>query len=58
VGFGIKDPAQAADIAAFADAVVVGSALVQRLAEAGDAVAEAGAFIGPLRAALDAPARA
>src|SRR5581483_6147854 len=32
VGFGIKTPAQAAEIAAIADAAVVGSALVQRLA--------------------------
>ena len=32
VGFGIKDPAQAAAVARAADAAVVGSALVQRLA--------------------------
>jgi tryptophan synthase alpha chain len=40
-----------------ADGVVVGSALVGALAEAGDvadAVARAGAFLAPLRAALDA----
>jgi tryptophan synthase alpha chain len=34
VGFGIKTPGQAAEIARVADAAVVGSALVQRLAEA------------------------
>jgi tryptophan synthase alpha chain len=33
VGFGIKTPEQAADIAGFADAAVVGSALVSRLAD-------------------------
>ena len=33
VGFGIKTPAQAAEVARLADAVVVGSALVQRIAE-------------------------
>jgi tryptophan synthase alpha chain len=57
VGFGIKEPAQGAAIAAFADAVVIGSALVERLAEASseaDAVARAKAFLAPHRAALDA----
>jgi tryptophan synthase alpha chain len=34
VGFGIKTPEQARDIATFADAAVVGSALVMRIAEA------------------------
>jgi tryptophan synthase alpha chain len=34
VGFGIRDPAQAAAIAAFADAAVVGSAIVNRIADA------------------------
>lgn len=37
VGFGIKTPEQAAEVAAAADAVVVGSALVNRLAENLDA---------------------
>ncbi len=32
VGFGIKNPAQAAEVAQAADAAVVGSALVDRLA--------------------------
>jgi tryptophan synthase alpha chain len=35
VGFGIKTPEQAAEIARFADGAVVGSALVSHLAEAG-----------------------
>lgn len=58
VGFGIKDAETAAALAADADAVVVGSALVERLAEAVDAagveriLAE---VLGPLRAALDRP---
>jgi tryptophan synthase alpha chain len=60
VGFGIKDAQTAAAMAAQADGVVVGSALVQALADAadpGDAAARAGAFLAPLRAALDgAPA--
>ena len=56
VGFGIKDAATAADMAAHADGVVVGSALVQALADArdpADAAARAGAFLAPLRAAID-----
>ena len=56
VGFGVKEADQAAAIARFADAVVVGSALVQRLAEAGDPVGAARSFLAPLRAALDATA--
>jgi tryptophan synthase alpha chain len=35
VGFGVKTPERAAEIARVADAVVVGSALVDTLAEAG-----------------------
>lgn len=57
VGFGVKEPAQSAAIAAFADAVVIGSALVERLAEAvseADAIARARAFLAPHRTALDA----
>ena len=36
VGFGIKTPEQAAAVAAFADGAVVGSAIVERFAAAGD----------------------
>ena len=57
VGFGVKEPAQSATIGAFADAVVIGSALVERLADAtdvADVVARAKAFLSPHRAALDA----
>jgi tryptophan synthase alpha chain len=61
VGFGVRDAASAAAIgAAGADAVVVGSALVERLAgspDAADVAARIGAFLAPIRAALDATRR-
>jgi tryptophan synthase alpha chain len=56
VGFGVRDAASAKAIAAFADGVVIGSALVERLAGAFDAqdiTARAHAFLAPIRAALD-----
>jgi tryptophan synthase alpha chain len=55
VGFGIKDATSAVAVAAFADAVVIGSALVARLADAtspGDAATRASAFLAPIRTAL------
>jgi tryptophan synthase alpha chain len=57
VGFGIRDAASARAIAGFADAVVIGSALVERLAGAADADdigRRVRAFLLPIRAALDA----
>lgn len=58
VGFGIRDAETAAQIAAFADAVVVGSALVNRIAAlAGEPeriVSEAPRVIADMRAAMDA----
>ncbi len=55
-GFGIKDAASAAAMAVDADGVVVGSALVAAMAEAGEdvaaAVAAAGSFLRPLREAV------
>jgi tryptophan synthase alpha chain len=57
VGFGIRDAASARAIAGFADAVVIGSALVDRLAGADDAAeisARIQAFLVPIRTALDA----
>lgn len=63
VGFGIKDGASAATVGAVADGVVIGSALVQQLADAAagaqgdrsDAVfAEARALITEIRSSLDA----
>ncbi|WP_240098829.1 tryptophan synthase subunit alpha [Thermomonas flagellata] len=56
-GFGIRDAAGAAAMAAHADGVVVGSALVAALADSPDpqaAAERAGQFLRPLRAALDA----
>jgi tryptophan synthase alpha chain len=57
VGFGVRDAASAKAIGEFADAVVIGSALVDRLAgaaSADDAVSRAKDFLAPIRAALDA----
>ncbi|HUH30797.1 MAG TPA: tryptophan synthase subunit alpha [Rhodanobacter sp.] len=57
VGFGIRDAASAKAIAGFADAVVIGSALVDALSgatDAGDIGARVQAFLAPVRAALDA----
>ena len=51
-GFGIKDAASAAAMAAQADGVVVGSALVAALSDAPDPAAAAGRFLAPLREAL------
>jgi tryptophan synthase alpha chain len=56
VGFGVKDARSAKAISEFADAVVIGSALVERLDGAGTAAEIAGrveAFLSPIRAALD-----
>ena len=57
VGFGISSPQAAADVAEFADAVVVGSALVRRVADLAavpeQIPAEARAFVAALRAAMD-----
>ncbi len=54
VGFGIKTAEDAAAVAGVADAVVVGSALVEALHRSADPLAAAAAFIAPLRAVLDA----
>jgi tryptophan synthase alpha chain len=57
VGFGVRDAQSAIAIAAFADAVVIGSALVERLAEATSTAAicaTARDFLAPIRAALNA----
>jgi tryptophan synthase alpha chain len=51
IGVGISTPEQAAQAAAYADGVIVGSALVRRLLDGGGP-AEAAAFVGALRAAL------
>jgi tryptophan synthase alpha chain len=56
VGFGIRDAATAKAVAEFADAVVIGSAIIQQMeaAAAGEQVAQAGRFILKIRQALDA----
>jgi tryptophan synthase alpha chain len=53
IGFGIKDAASAKALAAHGDGVIVGSALVQALAEAADPVAAAQPFLATLRDGLD-----
>jgi len=56
VGFGIKDAQTAAEVAKVADAVVIGSALVQALAPASsedEAGSVARRFLAPVRAAMD-----
>jgi tryptophan synthase alpha chain len=61
VGFGISTPKQAAWVAGFADAAVVGSALVERIekTKGNNAKAkQAGAFIAKLKAAIRLAARA
>lgn len=58
VGFGIKDPATAAEVAKVADAVVIGSALVKLIEESGDdqqsMEQRVTAFVSEIRSALDA----
>jgi tryptophan synthase alpha chain len=55
VGFGIKDAASARAIARVADAVVIGSRVIQAMEEAGEAgaVDAAAGFVASIRAALD-----
>jgi tryptophan synthase alpha chain len=59
VGFGIKDADSARAIAQIADAVIIGSRIVQEIESAGaeHAVARVKALIEPIRRALDAPVR-
>jgi tryptophan synthase alpha chain len=61
VGFGITTPAEAAAVASYADAAVVGSALVRRIEATGgtpELVAEVGGFIRTLKDAIRARAGA
>jgi len=57
VGFGINDAQSAASVAGVADAVIVGSAIVKRIAAAGDdadaLLDDVGAFVSELRRAVD-----
>jgi len=55
-GFGIRDATSAAAMAEHADGVVIGSALVSKMAECTtpiEAARVAGAFVQPLRAAIN-----
>jgi tryptophan synthase alpha chain len=52
LGVGISTPSQAAQAAASADGVIVGSALVRRLLDGGGPE-EAANFVATLRSALD-----
>ncbi len=62
VGFGIKDAATAAAVGRISDAVIIGSALVERIAEHAENTEklkqEIAAFMGSMRQALDAPSGA
>ena len=53
IGIGVSTPEQAAEVCGEADGVVVGSALVRRLLD-GEGPAGAAAFVGALRAGIDA----
>jgi tryptophan synthase alpha chain len=53
VGFGIRDGATAQRVARVADAVVVGTRIVQDLADAKDPVAKAGEVAAEFRSAMD-----
>jgi len=58
VGFGISTPEHAKAVSAYADGVVVGSAVVDRIEASSsrdDAVASVGSFIGELKAPLRSP---
>jgi len=58
VGFGISNPEQARQVAALADAVVVGSAVVHQIAEHGrdpDLVRKVIGFVEPMIKAVKAP---
>ena len=60
VGLGVRDGAQAAEVASFADGVIVGSAFVQRLLDAPDPAAGIGAvrdLAGDLAGGVRHPAR-
>ncbi len=60
VGFGVRNGEDAGHLGQIADAVVVGSAIVERIGQHADdapaALAAVGAFVRSLRAGLDAPA--
>jgi tryptophan synthase alpha chain len=58
VGLGVSTPAQAAEVAAYADGVIVGSAFVQRLLDAGDDLDAGIASVADLAQSLASAIRA
>jgi tryptophan synthase alpha chain len=55
VGFGISTPEDAATVAAMADGVIVGSAIVKQIAarqQSPELIPAVGAFVGSLKAAI------
>jgi tryptophan synthase alpha chain len=57
VGIGVSTPEHAAEVASFADGVIVGSALVKAIGDARKPAKDAGAFVAALRAGVDRAAR-
>jgi tryptophan synthase alpha chain len=59
VGFGIRDAASAQAIAAHADAIVIGSRIIEEIEQApeGEAAVRAGRWLAGIRSALDAMPR-
>lgn len=59
VGFGIKDAATAKAVAGFSDAVIIGSVLVDRIAQLGEQkeklIQDVTAYLAELRTAIDTP---
>jgi tryptophan synthase alpha chain len=53
VGFGIATPAQAALVGALADGVIIGSALVNAVAQSDDPAGSAAGYLAPVRTALE-----
>lgn len=53
VGFGVSTPEHAATVGTLADGVIVGSALVDRVGNADDAIAAASEYMRSLRTAMD-----
>jgi tryptophan synthase alpha chain len=53
IGFGIKDASSAIVLVPAADGVVIGSALVDALAQSQDPSVTAEGFLSPIRQALD-----
>ena len=49
VGIGVSTPEHAAEVAGYADGVIVGSALVKRIGDAADPASAAGEFVAALR---------